>query len=168
MAELHAFSWNKEESIEYAWAKLKGYRRKIIAANPSFKELYDDEALLEIMLCAVPRRYKSEIGYLNAWASLTVEEKIAALHAKELHLNHKMEHINTAFPKYCDSNSRNNLDISTRDFFRSASPTSTTVTGCLYCMGKHWARDCKYREEIQKFGIELREKDERAKRSATK
>ncbi|KAI0568012.1 hypothetical protein Alg215_12413, partial [Pyrenophora tritici-repentis] len=144
------------------------YRRKIIAAKPAAKGLYNDEALLQIMLRALPESYGSVIDYLDVQTSLTVDEKIAALRTKELRLNDTAEHANVAFPKYRHPNDHRSSDSSMRDRPRSTSPELGPSTGCLHCKGEHWARDCKYKGEIQEFGRKLREKDERAERRAAK
>ncbi|KAI1521467.1 hypothetical protein PtrCC142_012157 [Pyrenophora tritici-repentis] len=46
MTKLQNFTWKDEKDVDYTWAKLKEYRRKIIAAKPAAKGLYNDEALL--------------------------------------------------------------------------------------------------------------------------
>ena len=168
MTKLQNFSWKDEKDVDYAWGKLKEYRRKIIAAKPATKGLYSDETLLQIMLRALPQSYESVIDYLDVQTTLTVEEKIASLRTKELRLNDKTEHANAAFPKYRHPNHRSNSDSSMRDRSRSASPASAPATGCHHCKGEHWARDCKYKDEIQEWGRKLREKDERAGRRAAR
>ncbi|KAG9377806.1 polyprotein [Pyrenophora tritici-repentis] len=102
------------------------------------------------------------------YTPLTVDEKIAALRTKELRLNDTAEHANVAFPKYRHPNDHRSSDSSMRDRPRSTSPELGPSTGCLHCKGEHWARDCKYKGEIQEFGRKLREKDERAERRAAK
>lgn len=168
MAKLQNFSWEDEKNVDYAWAKLKEYRRKIVAAKPAAKGLYDDEALLQIMLRALPQSYGSVIDYLDLQTTLKVEEKIAALRTKELRLDDTAEHANVAFPKYRHPNHRRKSDSSIRDRSRSASPGTAPDTGCLYCKGEHWARDCEYKDEIQEWGTKLREKSERADRRAAR
>ncbi|KAA8619413.1 Dimer-Tnp-hAT multi-domain protein [Pyrenophora tritici-repentis] len=168
MTKLQNFTWKDEKDVDYMWAKLKEYRRKIIAAKPAAKGLYNDEALLQIMLRALPESYGSVIDYLDVQTSLTVDEKIAALRTKELRLNDTAEHANVAFPKYRHPNDHRSSDSSMRDRPRSTSPELGPSTGCLHCKGEHWARDCKYKGEIQEFGRKLREKDERAERRAAK
>ncbi|KAI1515879.1 Retrotran-gag-2 domain containing protein [Pyrenophora tritici-repentis] len=168
MTKLQNFTWKDEKDVDYTWAKLKEYRRKIIAAKPAAKGLYNDEALLQIMLRALPESYGSVIDYLDVQTSLTVDEKIAALRTKELRLNDTAEHANVAFPKYRHPNDHRSSDSSMRDRPRSTSPELGPSTGCLHCKGEHWARDCKYKGEIQEFGRKLREKDERAERRAAK
>ncbi|KAG9379171.1 Retrotran gag 2 domain containing protein [Pyrenophora tritici-repentis] len=126
MTKLQNFTWKDEKDVDYTWAKLKEYRRKIIAAKPAAKGLYNDEALLQIMLRALPESYGSVIDYLD---------KLGLLDARPP---------------------------------RSTSPELGPSTGCLHCKGEHWARDCKYKGEIQEFGRKLREKDERAERRAAK
>ncbi|CAA9957830.1 hypothetical protein PTMSG1_01410 [Pyrenophora teres f. maculata] len=81
-----------EKDVDYTWAKLKEYRRKIIAAKPAAKGLYNNEALLQIILRALPEGYGSVIDYLDVQTSLTVDEKIAALCTKELRLNDTAEY----------------------------------------------------------------------------
>ncbi|KAG9380621.1 hypothetical protein A1F94_009516 [Pyrenophora tritici-repentis] len=89
------------------------------------------------------------------YTPLTVDEKIAALRTKELRLNDTAEHANK-------------LGLLDARPPRSTSPELGPSTGCLHCKGEHWARDCKYKGEIQEFGRKLREKDERAERRAAK
>lgn len=164
MTKLQNFSWKDGKDVDYAWTKLKDYRRKIIASKPVAKGLYSDDALLQIMLRALPQSYGSVIDYLDVQTTLTVEEKIEALRTKELRLKDTTEHANAAFPKHHQPNHRRNSNISMRDRSRSASLESVPITGCLHCKGDHWARDCKHKDEIQEFGRKLREKGERASR----
>ncbi|KAF7565152.1 hypothetical protein PtrM4_045860 [Pyrenophora tritici-repentis] len=132
MTKLQNFTWKDEKDVDYTWAKLKEYRRKIIAAKPAAKGLYNDEALLQIMLRALPESYGSVIDYLDVQTSLTVDEKIAALRTKELRLNDTAEHANVAFPKYRHPNDHRSSDSSMRDRPRSTSPELGPSTGCLH------------------------------------
>jgi Reverse transcriptase (RNA-dependent DNA polymerase)/gag-polypeptide of LTR copia-type len=89
--ELHDFSWNEKYTIIDAWNKLKELRRKIIAAKPTAKGQYDEEALFLILVSALPDQYQSTVDTLNIQSNLSVDDQLKHLQNKEERLRLKTE-----------------------------------------------------------------------------
>ncbi|KAI1001499.1 hypothetical protein K3495_g6706 [Podosphaera aphanis] len=72
----------EEKGIHSAWGTLKGYRRKLIAADESLRSAYPDKTLILILAKTLPSTYPSILDSFrgNKW---TMEEKLKILLEKE-------------------------------------------------------------------------------------
>jgi gag-polypeptide of LTR copia-type len=86
MTKIQTFTLDDGSTIIGAWDKLKGYRRKLGAADPEAKGAYTDRSLLLVLTRALPKDYKTMINSLDIQTELTVDEKIKHLEAKEMRL----------------------------------------------------------------------------------
>src|SRR4029077_1310528 len=65
-------------------------------AKPSAGNAYDDDALLLVLIRALPTEYKVTIDTLNAQRSLTVDERLQTLEAKYADIQEE-EHAHPTF-----------------------------------------------------------------------
>jgi hypothetical protein len=73
------YQWEESQTIDNAWIEIKNLRRKVVAANPQFASTYDESALLQFLLPALPDDYSTTVATLNAQPNLTVQDKLVAL-----------------------------------------------------------------------------------------
>jgi hypothetical protein len=95
MTKIQNFRFHPEEQPEMtiikAWDKLTEYRRKISSADQAAKSAYQETALFLILTRSLPVDYRGVIDTLDIEVSLTIEDKIKYLQAKELRLHHVLE-----------------------------------------------------------------------------
>jgi Reverse transcriptase (RNA-dependent DNA polymerase)/gag-polypeptide of LTR copia-type len=96
MTKIQMFTFESGSTITSAWDKLKDHRRKLAAAKPSAGNAYDDDALLLVLIRALPTEYKVTIDTLNAQRSLTVDERLQTLEAKYADIQEE-EHAHPTF-----------------------------------------------------------------------
>ncbi|KAI1002675.1 hypothetical protein K3495_g5522 [Podosphaera aphanis] len=96
--ELKNFEFTSGLTIMDAYNKLKEIRRKIASTKPSAKGQYDHEALLLILISALPKVYQSTVDYLSINNELSVDEQLKHLENKEERLRFAPdnEHAHTA------------------------------------------------------------------------
>src|SRR4029077_6994353 len=101
MTKIQTFTLDDGSTIIGAWDKLKGYRRKLGAADPEAKGAYTDRSLLLVLTRALPKDYETMIDSLDIQTELTVDEKIKHLEAKEMRLKEGIdqERAHVAFRK---------------------------------------------------------------------
>ena len=133
MTKLQTFHFESEKGLDSAWTELKGYRRKLIAANNMLCATYPDEALFLILTRALPAEYKPITRGFITQPNLTVDEKIKMLGEQEEELKEEQESAHVAQRK--PSRFRRH---------RSSSPESASErgTGCHLCKGQHYLRHC--------------------------
>jgi hypothetical protein len=106
-------------TIIEAWDKLKEYHTKIGAADQAAKSAYQDTELFLRLIRSLPVDYQGVIDALDIHVSLTIEDKIKYLRAKELRLHNVSEQAHIARgPKYNrlhHRSSQSSLDQFNRD-----------------------------------------------------
>ncbi|KAI0991790.1 hypothetical protein K3495_g16397, partial [Podosphaera aphanis] len=141
----------EEKGIHSAWETLKGYRRKLIAADESFRSAYPDKTLFLILAKTLPSTYTSILDSFrgNKW---TVEEKLNILIEKEED-SRAHERAHPAFDKSHFQRQRRNSDITMID-----APVPYVEMRCYKCHGStHVARNCPYAKAALEYAIALRE-----------
>ncbi|RKF76312.1 hypothetical protein GcM1_228056 [Golovinomyces cichoracearum] len=145
----------EEKEIHSTWKNLKGHRRKLIAADESFRSVYPDRTIFLILAMTLPSTYSAILDSFrgNKW---TVEEKLNILiEKKEDSRAHEGAH--PAFGKSHYQRQRQNSDVTMRD-------TSDTFVQmrCYKCHGsKYISRKCPYVKAAIEYTIALREKDQK-------
>jgi Reverse transcriptase (RNA-dependent DNA polymerase)/gag-polypeptide of LTR copia-type len=81
--KLTNYQWEESQTIDDAWIELKTLRRKVVNANPRLGDAYDEEALLQFLLPALPDEYAITVATLDAQPNLTVQDKLVALRNRE-------------------------------------------------------------------------------------
>ncbi|CCU83133.1 hypothetical protein BGHDH14_bgh04759 [Blumeria hordei DH14] len=145
----------EEKGIHSAWETLKGYRRKLIAADESFRFAYPDKTLFLILGKTLPPKYSSILDSFrgNKW---TVEEKLNILIEKEEDSrDHEIEH--PAFDRRHHQRQRRNSVITMEN-----TPDAFVEMRCYKCHGSnHISRNCPYAKAALEYAITLRDKDEK-------
>jgi hypothetical protein len=93
MTKIQTFVFDEPKGIFVAWAKLKEYRRKVIAADSNLKATYPDAALFLILSRSLPASFKPLTCTFIAQPTSSIEEKIDMLVEDEMDL--KDEEIKT-------------------------------------------------------------------------
>jgi nucleoid-associated protein YejK len=143
MTKIQTFTFESASTITSTWDKLKDHCRKLTAAKPSARNAYNDDALLLVLIRALPTEYKVTINTLNAQYSLTVDERLQILEAKHADLQEE-EHAHPAFrvkkhtskyvpPQHC----------SYQDSESSSGNTMSDYT-CHLCSEKHFLHNCPH------------------------
>jgi hypothetical protein len=84
MTKIQTFVFDEQKGIFVAWAKLKEYRRKAIAADSNLKTIYPDAALFLILSRSLPSSFKPLTRAFIAQPILSIEEKIDMLVEHEM------------------------------------------------------------------------------------
>jgi hypothetical protein len=100
MTKIQIFIFDKRNGIFVAWAKLKEYCRKVIAADSNLKATYPDAALLLILSRSLPSSFKPLTRAFVAQPTLSIEEKIDMLVEHEM--NMREEGLNAEKAAYCE------------------------------------------------------------------
>ena len=161
--ELHDFSWNDKFTVIDAWNKLKEIRRKIVAAKPSAKGQYDDESLLLILTSVLPDSFQSTVDTLNVQTHLTVDDQLKHLQNKEERLGLSSDNDKES-GHAAHARGKGIRTKRTRNFFeRRKSGSDVEMRGthviCFFCEADHAAMNCPYREKVQKFVKQLKDKE---------
>ena len=148
MTKIQMFTFGADNTIVGAWDKLKDYRSKLGAADLNAKNAYNDLALLLVLVRALPKEYETTIDTLNAQSTLTVDDKLKHLEAKQMRLQQDEEHAHPAFK----IKSKSNKYVPPHQRGRSATQDSTSSSGdaaasnytCHLCQKDHFLRHCPY------------------------
>ena len=148
MTKIQTFQFEEAKGIVSAWETLRGYRRKLGAADPSLKNTYPDKTLFHILTRGLPTFYTAVIDGFRTQQSLSVEDKLRTLQEKEEDQeDSEQAHAAYRHPNH-QSRRRKNSEISMAE--------SLGKFECFYCSGEHLARDCEFKDEIREFGRNLR------------
>ncbi|RKF56144.1 hypothetical protein GcM3_197033, partial [Golovinomyces cichoracearum] len=145
----------EEKGIHSAWETLKSHRRKLIAADESFRSAYPDRTLFLILAKTLPSTYSAILDSFrgNKW---TVEEKLNILIEKEED-NRAHERAHPAFGRSHYQRQRRNSDVTIRD-----NSDAFIQIRCYKCHGSnHISRNCPYAKAAIEYAITLREEDEK-------
>jgi hypothetical protein len=93
MTKIQTFVFDEPKGIFIAWAKLKEYRCKVIAADYNLKATYPDAVLFLILSRSLPASFKPLTCAFIAQPTISIEEKIDMLVEYEMDL--KDEEIKT-------------------------------------------------------------------------
>ncbi|RKF79394.1 hypothetical protein GcM3_056044, partial [Golovinomyces cichoracearum] len=91
LTAIQTFDLNQYHTVTQAWYKLKQFRRKLGAANPDMKNAYTDQALFLVLTRSLPQEFISTIDIIDVQVSMTVDEKLKHLEAKELRIKSTSE-----------------------------------------------------------------------------
>jgi hypothetical protein len=83
ISKIAQYVFDEKTGLDSAWAEIKGYRRKLIAANPIMKSAYPDEALFLILTKKLPSTYKATTDGFRLQTSMPVEDKLRILYEVE-------------------------------------------------------------------------------------
>ncbi|RKF65444.1 hypothetical protein GcM3_121020, partial [Golovinomyces cichoracearum] len=83
---IQTFDFSQYDTVTQACDKLKQFRRKLGAANPDMKNAYTDQALFLVLTRSLPQEFVSTIDGIDVQVSMTVDEKLQHLEAKELRI----------------------------------------------------------------------------------
>jgi hypothetical protein len=86
MTKIQTFIFDEEKGIFVAWAKLKEYHHKVIAADSNLKATYPDAAVFLILYRSLPSSFKPLTRAFVAQPTLSIEEKIDMLVEHEMDL----------------------------------------------------------------------------------
>ncbi|KAI0994642.1 hypothetical protein K3495_g13538 [Podosphaera aphanis] len=143
--DLNNFEFTPGLTIMEAWNRLKDLRRKTVAAKPSAKGQYDNEALMLILISALPKTYQSTIDSLSINVELSVEDQLKHLENKEERLKlspEEDERANAARRRPPPKRQNTSSDIEMG---------GTADVECYLCFGNHIVVNCKYLERAQKL-----------------
>src|ERR1700712_1457584 len=150
MTAIQTFKWKDTTTVVTAWDTLKDHRRKLIAANPTAKTMYSDEALYMVLKTALPVSFAATVDTLDIQTGLTVDQQIQHLESKEARLardkptgDQDDEHANAAFRKRFGFD-HNGRDGKPNTCFLCDKPNHS-ILDCKYLKGakKHVAREMK-------------------------
>ena len=96
LTNIQTFEFDNNSTIMGSWDKLKGYRRKLGAADANAKSSYNDAALLLVLTRSLPKKFKTTIDTLSAQSSLTVDDKLKHLEEKESRTSNNTEQARAA------------------------------------------------------------------------
>lgn len=156
LANIANFVYDAKLGVNGCWAKLKEYRRKLIAANALMKNSYPDEGLLMIFTRTMPIEFRATIDVLKFQLTMTVDEKLKALYEveernKEANDKESEESAHIARgSKYIPPYRRNSNDSTGSDSRRKYN------TVCLLCDENHYIRNCPNIPRARKLILEYR------------
>lgn len=169
LTALYNFSFDKDTGIDGSWTKLKEYRRKLVAANPTMRLAHPDEGLFLILTTALQRQgsYTTEIDGFLTQQSLSADEKLKILGEKEAQLqgqSGRSEKANAAWRQHKEVYRHPNH--SSRRNSGSSDMSMTGVSFECYCCGStdHYVADCKFQAASKEFARNLRLKEERGEK----
>jgi hypothetical protein len=166
MTKIQTFTFESGSTITSAWDKLKDHRRKLAAAKPSARNAYDDDALLLVLIRALPTEYKVTFDTLNAQRSLAVDERLQTLEAKHADIQEE-EHAHPAFRvKKHDSKYVPPQRCGRQDSESSSGNTTSDYT-CHLCGEKHFLRNCPHLKFARK-AVRERIRDKSNHRSSSR
>lgn len=168
MTMIQTFTFETDSTIIGAWDKLKGYRRKLGAADENARNAYNDSALLLVLIRSLPKEYETTVDTLNAQSSLTVEAKLKHLEAKQIRLQreeqaHPASEVKSKYGsgKYVPPQRRERQDST------SSSGNTTSDYTCYLCDEKHFLRNCPSLKYARK-AVQERIQQKAARRSSSR
>lgn len=138
--ELNNFEFTSELTIMDAYNKLKEIRRKIVSAKPSAKGQYDDEALLLILISALPKVYQSTVDSLSINNDLPVDEQLKHLESKEERLRFAPDNEHAHAARTRSTKSRRLKQQQSQD----SDVEMIDTIECYLCFGNHLIVNCDY------------------------
>ncbi|KAI0991686.1 hypothetical protein K3495_g16501 [Podosphaera aphanis] len=148
LTKIQTFEFDESAGIDASWERIKGHRRKLIAADSSLSKAYPDKILFFILLLKIPQKYSVVIDGFRTRTDLSIEDKIQILKSKEED-NREEAHAATKFRRH---RPRQDSDVSMRD----------PPLECYECASEnHILRDCPYLKRARIYARKLREADER-------
>jgi hypothetical protein len=139
MTKIQTFAFDEDKGIFVAWAKLKEYHRKLIAADSNLKATYPDAALFLILSRSLPSSFKPLTPAFIAQPTLAIEDKMDMLVEHEMDM--QMEETKTEEAHIAKSNTK----VSKHHYRRSNSDSEEgMVIECYLCDGDHAFRFCDY------------------------
>ncbi|RKF80004.1 hypothetical protein GcM1_197016 [Golovinomyces cichoracearum] len=139
LTAIQTFGFSQYDSVTQAWDKLKQFRRKLGAASPDLKNAYTDQALLLVLTRSLPQEFVSTIDGIDVQTSMTVEEKLQHLRAKELRMKSTSEAAHASFKSY----NKRSMSHHRRNDSSSSNATDINPGKCLLCDGiDYWIRRC--------------------------
>jgi hypothetical protein len=70
--KLTNYQWHESQTIDSAWVEIKTLRRRVVNANPLLDNAYNENAMLQFLLPALPKEYAVTIATLDAQPTLSV------------------------------------------------------------------------------------------------
>ena len=173
MGKITQFTFDKKAGLDSSWAKLKEYRRKLIAAKGVMKSAYPDEALFLILTKKLPSIYKATTDGFRLQKDMLVEDKLRILYEVEEDNKEAEEQAHLAQTsrrgKYIPPQRRRQ-----QSYDSSASDCSERDTQCFLCKGDHVISRCpninraaRLLKEYKKTKAKAKQ-ESRAKDSCTK
>jgi hypothetical protein len=81
--KLTNYQWDESQTIDSAWVEIKTLRRRVVNANPLLDKAYNENAMLQFLLPALPKEYAVTIATLDAQPTLSVQDKLTVLKNRE-------------------------------------------------------------------------------------
>src|ERR1700722_11231706 len=82
--KLTNYQWEESQTVDNAWVEIKNLRRRVVNANPRLDKAYDENAMLQFLLPALPKEdYAVTVLTLDAQPTLSVQDKLTILKNRE-------------------------------------------------------------------------------------
>ncbi|KAI1005575.1 hypothetical protein K3495_g2642 [Podosphaera aphanis] len=83
MTRIQTFDYDPEKGIDGSWEKLMDFRRKLVSAGKTLKNLYPDRSLFLIFTRSLPSEYKATKDGLRFHKDMSVGNKLKELMESE-------------------------------------------------------------------------------------
>ncbi|KAI1003943.1 hypothetical protein K3495_g4262 [Podosphaera aphanis] len=147
LTKIQTFEFDESSGIDASWKRIKGHRRKLIAADSSLSKATPDKILFFILLLKIPQKYSVLIDGFRTRTDPSIKDKIPILKSKEED-NRKEAHATAKFRRHRPIQ---DSDVSMRD----------PPLDCYECASEnHILGDFPYLKRARIYARKLREADE--------